>query len=70
MNNTKLLEQKIKESGYKKKYLAGQLNLSYCGFRKKVNNDSDFSSTEIATLCRLLNIKALAEKEKIFFAKR
>lgn len=69
MNNTALLEEKIKKSGYKKKYLAEQLDLSYYGLQKKINNVSDFSSTEISILCRLLNIKTLSEKEKIFFAK-
>ncbi len=68
MNNIELLEKKISDSGYKKKYIAEQLGLTYAGFQKKVKNTNDFTSTEIAKLCSLLNITSLTEKDKIFFA--
>ena len=76
MVNTELLEQKIKESGKKKKYLAEKCGLSCAGFRNCVINKanpktgarSEFKSSQIIVLCDELNITRLAEKEAIFFA--
>lgn len=67
MNNVKLLEEKISESGYKKKYIAKQLGLTYAGLQRKVTNVSTFTSTEISALCKILKVETLKEKEEIFF---
>ena len=69
MNNTALLEQKIKESGKKNKFLAAKVGLSYAGFRNCVINKAEFKSSQIDILCEELNITSLKEKESIFFAK-
>ena len=69
MNNTKLLENKIKESGKKKNYLAKKCGLSYAGFRNCVLNKAEFKAKQIDILCSELNITSLTEKESIFFAK-
>lgn len=69
MNNTELLETKIKESGKKCKYLAEKIGLSYAGFRNCVTNKAEFKATQIDALCAELNITSLKEKEAIFFAK-
>lgn len=69
MNNTKLLEQKIKESGKKIKFLADAVGLSYAGFRNCVTNKAEFKSSQIDILCEELSITSLKEKEAIFFAK-
>lgn len=68
MNNTALLEQKIKESGKRRNYLAEKVGLSYAGFRNCVINKSEFKASQIDTLCEELNISTLKEKEAIFFA--
>lgn len=67
MTNTELLKAKIDESGYKLKYIASRLGITYYGFLKKVNNDTEFKASEIQALCDLLNISG-EEKERIFFA--
>ena len=67
MTNTELLKRKIDESGYKLKYSAAKLGITYYGFLKKVNNDTEFKASEIQALCDLLNISG-EEKERIFFA--
>jgi len=67
MTNTKLLRERINDSGYRIRYIASRLGLSYQGFQNKVNNVSEFKATEIKELCDLLKIDAL-EKEQIFFA--
>lgn len=69
MNNTALLEQKIKESGKKRNFLAERVGLSYAGFRNCVINKAEFKSSQIDILCEELNITSLKEKEAIFFAK-
>lgn len=68
MTNTELLEQKISESGYKKSYLAKAIGLKTTNvLTKKVNNESEFTASEINILCDLLKIESLDEKELIFF---
>lgn len=69
LTNTQLLKDKIKESGLKQGYIAKQLNLSNYGFANKINNVTEFKAGEIQTLCNILNIKTLGEKETIFFGK-
>ena len=71
MTNTKLLEELISKSGYKKSYIAKAIGLkSAFGLMKKVKNENEFKAKEINALCELLNITSLKEKERIFFAKK
>ena len=67
MVDSKLLNQKIEESGLKKTYLASQIGITRAGFYKKLNNLSEFTTGEVASLCKLLSITNLSEKESIFF---
>lgn len=69
MINLELLEQKIKDSGLKKDFIAKKCGLSRSGFYKKINNQNDFTVKEINILCEVLSINKLTEKESIFFAK-
>lgn len=66
MTNTIALRNKISESGYKLIYVAEKIGLTYQGFRKKLNNESEFKANEIQMLCDLLDI-GVQEKEGIFF---
>lgn len=66
MTDTKALRKKIDDSGYKLRFIAKQLGITYQGFLNKINNESEFKATEIQTLCNLLNID-IQGKEKIFF---
>lgn len=68
MTNKELLFQKIKDKGMKRSFVAERLGLSYPGFLNKVNDKTEFTSSEIQTLCITLSITDLEEKEKIFFA--
>lgn len=67
MVDTLLLEKAIKDSGLKKSYLAEKLGISIQSLRLRIQNDYDFRSNEVATLCQELNITKLTDKEKIFF---
>lgn len=67
--NTRLLQEKIDDSGLKKGYLVEQLQTSYAWLNKKINNEVPFNACEIQALCEILGIVDLKEKERIFFAK-
>ena len=56
MTDTIALREKIKESGYKLVFIANKIGLTYQGFLKKLNNDSEFKANEIQGLCDLLRI--------------
>ena len=69
MMNAELLQQAIKESGLKQKYLAKKLNLSWYGFKLKVNGTHEFVASEIVALRDLLRLDDAAFND-IFFTKR
>lgn len=66
MTNTKLLREKIDACGYKITFVAKQCGLTYQGFLKKVNNESEFKVSETMILKELLHLTD-AEWEEIFF---
>lgn len=68
MTNTKLLEEKIAQSGKKKSYLAQKCGLSRQGFRNCCKNKAEFKTGHIKILCAELGITKLTEKEAIFYA--
>lgn len=69
MTNTEMLSEKILKSGLKKAKVAELIGISRYGFLKKVKNQSQFKPEEIQTLCEILKITDLEEKEAIFFDK-
>ena len=66
-NKTKL-KKRIDESGLKLGFIADKLDISYSWLKKKIDGDVAFKAYEIQTLCDLLDITDLQEKEDIFFA--
>lgn len=69
MTDELLLEQKIKESGKSKGYLAEKLGITVQTLRLKITNHTAFYVHEVDKLCTELNITKLTEKEKIFYKK-
>lgn len=67
MTNSNMLRAKIDESGYKLRFIAGKLGITYQGFLKKINNETEFKASEIQILKELLNLTE-EERNKIFFA--
>lgn len=67
MTNTRMLDDIIKNSGYKYSFIAMKLGISYQAFRNKLTNKTEFLPTEIEELCRLLGITDLRQKNDIFF---
>lgn len=68
MTNTKRLIELIEKKGLKLKFVAEYLGLSSYGLSLKINNKSEFKTSEISALCDLLDITSLQEKEQVFFA--
>ena len=68
MTNTELLREAITRSGLKLQFIADTLGISRFALNNKIENKSQFKSGEIKTLCNLLGIESLSEKERIFFA--
>lgn len=67
MVNTKMLRDKINDAGYKLQFVAEKCGLTYFGFMKKVNNETEFKASEIMILKVLLNLTD-EEVNQIFFA--
>ena len=67
MTNSVLLRQKINECGYKLVFVAAKCGLTYYGFLKKMNNETEFKVGEVASLKALLQLTD-AEVGAIFFA--
>lgn len=62
MTDTKLLREKIEQSGYKLQFIAKKVGITYQGLLNKINNKSEFRANEIQALYNLLG---LTEKERI-----
>nr|WP_297703739.1 toxin-antitoxin system, antitoxin component, Xre family protein [uncultured Butyrivibrio sp.] len=67
MTDTKLLCEKIDNSGMGIDSIADALNLTDNGLSKKLDNKSSFTAAEIYTLCKLLKIESTTDKIKIFY---
>lgn len=67
MTDTMMLREKISESGLKLQFIAEKLGISRYALSMKLDNRSEFKTSEVATLCELLGISCLEEKERIFF---
>lgn len=70
MTDSAALRQLIAEKGLKIKFIAEKLNLSPYGLTLKIDNTNEFKTSEISTLCELLGVTSLREKERIFFAQK
>ena len=66
MTDTDLLQQKIRNSGYKFVFIAEKLGITYQGFLNKLYNKSEFKASEIRTLSELLSLDK-EDREAIFF---
>lgn len=68
MTNSKRLRDLINKRGFKLKFVAEHLGLSAYGLCLKIDNKSEFKTSEVAALCELLEIKSLEQREAIFFS--
>ena len=66
MTNTKLLYQKIEDSGLKHSYIAMRIGMTKQGFSKKLHDRTEFKPSQINVLCELLHIVDPDERREIF----
>ena len=66
MTNSMLLEEKIRESGFRKGFLAEKMGLHETTFWQKVTGKRQFRQSEIVSLCSLLGINDVEEIQRIF----
>ena len=69
MTNVKLLEEKIKQSGLKKAYIAEKIGVSPNTFTALLNNKTEFKARQIRDICLVLGIKDNTEIMSIFLLK-
>lgn len=69
MTDTTQLRELIDQSGLKYKYIAERLGITAYGLQKKIENKTQFKTTEVKIMCEILHINSLKKKEEIFFAK-
>jgi len=68
MTDKELLEKAIERSGIKVMKLMKTAGIkSYATFRGRMNNDTEFTASEIQALTRALQLTAV-ERDRIFFA--
>lgn len=67
MTNVKLLDEKIRQSGLKKKYLAERIGVSRGTLCSLLNNKTEFKISQIRVLCEILDIKDDETIRAIFF---
>ena len=68
MTNTELLKKAIRDSGIKVGRLLVLTNIkSYATFKGRVNNETEFTASEIQALSEALQLTA-EQRENIFFA--
>lgn len=69
MTDRALLEQAIERSGVKVAKLMEAANIkSYATFRGRLNNDTEFTASEIQAITNTLRLTT-EERDRIFFAK-
>jgi hypothetical protein len=69
MTNSELLKKAIEESGLLKSAILERMGIkSYATLRAKIENESEFTASEMNKLGEILNLSA-DQREAIFFAK-
>ena len=67
MTNVKLLQEKIRQSGLKKGYIAMKMGIAPNTLTALLNNKAEFKVSHMQAICRVLNITDEAEIKAIFF---
>lgn len=70
MTDTLRLRSLLVANAVTTRQAAAYLGISLQAFLNKLNNETEFKSSEIKSLCELLHITDLAEKEAIFFKQK
>lgn len=70
MTNTEMLRDAIKKSGLKLEFIAEKLGITRFSLFKKIENVTEFKTSEVQKMCDVLQITDPQDKEAIFFAQK
>lgn len=70
MTNTEMLRDVIKKSGLKLEFIAKKLGITRFSLSKKIENVTEFKTSEVQKMCDVLRITDPQDKEAIFFAQK
>ena len=69
MTDTSRLRQIIMDKGLKMSYICERMGITYSTLRRKIDNESEFTASEIAALGDLLDMSEQV-RTAIFFARK
>lgn len=67
MTNSQELKNRIARNGLMLSFVCEKLGITYATLRRKINNENEFTASEISTLTELLHLTD-EERNRIFFA--
>ena len=67
MTNSQELKKRIAGNGLMLSFVCEKLGITYATLRRKINNENEFTASEISTLTELLHLTD-EERNRIFFA--
>lgn len=70
LTDTEKVKQLISESGLKLQHIASKLGITRYSLSLKLDNKSEFKTSEVGALCELLHVGDLEMKEKLFFKRK
>ena len=70
MTDTKKLREVIKNSGLKLEFIAEKLGITRFSLTKKIENVTEFKTSEVQKMCDVLGITDTETKEALFFASK
>lgn len=68
MTDSKLIRQIINSRGLKMKYIAERIGITRYSLQKKIDNITEFKSSEIDAFCNAIGGLSLEDRQRIFFA--
>lgn len=70
MTDTEKLREAINKSGLKLEFIANALGITRFTLAKKIENVTEFKTSEVQKMCEVLQIADAKTKEAIFFARQ
>lgn len=70
MTDTEKLREAINNSGLKLEFIANALGITRFTLAKKIENVTEFKTSEVQKMCDVLRITDAGTKEAIFFAQK
>ena len=69
MTDSVALRNLVKSRGIKYKHIADNMGLSTYGLQRKIDNKSEFKTSEVAAFCNAVGGVDVYEQQRIFFAR-